>query len=141
MLSPQDLDFLNLMIPTNNPNQHILQLTSNPIISIPHQDTQDIWIERWIKDPHIKKELTDLYFETANLTELTFYTDGSLQTQPNNNLRHLPIEERITTVQSAAFIEINTSIRYTSRISNWPSSTRAELYAIFLALIICRKIA
>ena len=52
-------------------------------------------------------------------------------------MRHLPIEERITTVQSAAFIEINTSIRYTSRISNWPSSTRAELYAIFLALIIC----
>ena len=49
----------------------------------------------------------------ANLTNLSFYTDGSLQTQQYNNLRHLPIEDRITTIQSAAFIEINTSIRYT----------------------------
>ena len=59
-----------------------------------------------------------------------------MQTEKYNNLRHLPIEERYTVKQSAAFIEINTSIRYTSRISNWASSTRAELYAIFLALMI-----
>jgi len=44
---------------------------------------------------------------------------------------------RYTVIQSAAFIETNSSIRYTSRISNWPSSTRAELYAILLALLIC----
>ena len=59
-----------------------------------------------------------------------------MQTDRYNNLQHLPIEERYTVKQSAAFIETNTSIRYTSRISNWPSSTRAELYAIFLALMI-----
>ena len=41
---------------------------------------------------------------------LTFYTDGSLQIQNYNNLRQIPLEERYTVLQSAAFIKINSSI-------------------------------
>ncbi|GBB96116.1 hypothetical protein RclHR1_02690001 [Rhizophagus clarus] len=38
--------------------------------------------------------------------------------------------------QSAGLVEIYTDVTVTSRILNWPSSTRAEIYAIMLAILI-----
>ena len=131
LLTPQELD-------ANTDDDNSTTYSSfDPRIIISQQSTYDPWINRWIDDTIIQDELNDLRLQITDLSHLIFYTDGSLQTDRYNNLRHLPIEERYTVKQSAAFIETNTSIRYTSRISNWPSSTRAELYAIFLALMIC----
>ncbi|PKY52497.1 hypothetical protein RhiirA4_470159 [Rhizophagus irregularis] len=74
------------------------------------------------------------------IVELNFYTDGSLKKSVYNSIqdRNAQINEKwnpdtVEVIQGAAFIETSTEESMQVRIDNWPSSTRAELYAILLA--------
>ena len=116
-------------------NEHTL--ISNQVTVFINQDpSNDFWLNKWINDATIKEDLNALRKLVSSSSNLTFYTDGSLKNEYHNNLRHLSIDERYETIQSAAFYETTHNIKFTSRISQWPSSTRAELWAILLTLLI-----
>ena len=109
---------------------------SVPLIQLPEcYSDQDVWIDRWVSNSNLNLRLKNIGKELACEQNLTFYTDGSLrQEQPLdiNGYSGDPV-----TCMGAAFVnkhrpELNCS----ARILNWPSSTRAELAAIFMALLV-----
>ncbi len=109
---------------------------SVPLIRLPEcYSDQDVWIDRWVSNSNLNLRLKNIGKELACEQDLTFYTDGSLrQEQPLdiNGYSGDPV-----TCMGAAFVnkhqpELNCS----ARILNWPSSTRAELAAIFMALLV-----
>jgi hypothetical protein len=76
---------------------------------------------------NIRKEL-----ETE--TEVSYYTDGSLQCHHNsNNTATSDLESTTTTAMGAAFVLKNRhDLSFKVTIKEWPSSTRAEIAADFL---------
>ena len=76
--------------------------------------------------------LTALYSATnsfANSKQLEFYTDGSLSNLSSKNMS-----------MGIGWIQTNNSapnVEFFARITEWPSSTRAEIMAILSALITC----
>ncbi|GES89656.1 ribonuclease H-like domain-containing protein [Rhizophagus clarus] len=79
---------------------------------------------------------------TNNMTAeetLNFYTDGSLQQGPiNNTLSHYAADNITSDMGAGVYLEMqnNTVLTTSARVAFWPSSTRAELVAIFLALLV-----
>lgn len=82
------------------------------------------------------KELTQINKSLANQQTLNYYTDGSLAHNiiPGSS-DPLWDPSRTDVRMGAAFIEIKSNQQFSMRISNWPSSTRAELFGIFLSLL------
>ncbi|GBC09866.1 hypothetical protein RclHR1_09170014 [Rhizophagus clarus] len=75
--------------------------------------------------------------------ELSFYIDGSVQNGVPSHLRR-PLDEcldhrSMVINQGAAFVETHSNQQFFTRIVNWPSSTRAEFFVIFLALFVCLR--
>ncbi|GBC26301.2 ribonuclease H-like domain-containing protein [Rhizophagus irregularis DAOM 181602=DAOM 197198] len=108
--------------------------TPSPIISLPL--VQDIWIHRWIDDDDLKSKLTDIRNILEERTSVEYYTDGSLRTSiPTSRDKQDP--NLVYTKMGAAFcVNDEPALSAQANLSLWPSSTRAELVAIFLALLI-----
>ncbi|GBB93795.1 hypothetical protein RclHR1_26940001 [Rhizophagus clarus] len=114
------------------------------LISIPHDQRDDnIWINRWIGPSDDKDHLIKIKDSLNSFEELSFYTDGSVQNGVPSHLRQRLddcLDHRSMIInQGAAFVEIHSNLQFFTRIVNWPSSTRAELFAIFLALLVCLR--
>ncbi|PKK41121.1 ribonuclease H-like protein, partial [Rhizophagus irregularis] len=81
--------------------------------------------------------LTNIRHQLKSLKNIEYYTDGSLanQTIDNNDLLHRA--DNTTVDLEAAFYTSNELGEFSvySYLSLWPSSTRAEIVAIFLALL------
>ncbi|CAB4425258.1 unnamed protein product [Rhizophagus irregularis] len=115
------------------PDDMVPTAALNPIISLPL--VQDIWIHRWIDDDNLKAQLIDIRNILAERTEVEYYTDGSLMPSiPTSVGKQNP--NLVYTNMGAAFCVNNESaLSAQTNLSLWPSSTRAELVAIFLALL------
>ncbi|GES94482.1 ribonuclease H-like domain-containing protein [Rhizophagus clarus] len=114
------------------------------LISIPHDQRDDnIWINRWIRPSDDKDHLIEIKDSLNSVDELSFYTDGSVQNGIPSHLRQRLddcLDYRSMVInQGAAFVEISSNLQFFTRIVNWPSSTRAELFAILLALLVCPR--
>ncbi|CAB4402075.1 unnamed protein product [Rhizophagus irregularis] len=119
----------NTMIPDNMVPTAALNL----IIGLPL--VQDIWIYRWIDDDNLKAQLIDIKNILAERTEVEYYTDGSLMPsipisvgKQNPNLVY-------TNIGAAFCVNNESTLSAQTYLSLWPSSTHAELVAIFLALL------
>ncbi|GES77643.1 ribonuclease H-like domain-containing protein [Rhizophagus clarus] len=79
---------------------------------------------------------------TNNMTTgetLNFYTNRSLQQGPiNNTLSHYAADNITSDMGAGVYLEMqnNTVLIMSARVAFWPSSTRAEFVAIFLALLV-----
>ncbi|EXX63118.1 hypothetical protein RirG_155320 [Rhizophagus irregularis DAOM 197198w] len=115
------------------PDDMVPTAALNPIISLPL--VQDIWIHRWIDDDNLKAQLIDIRNILAERTEVKYYTDGSLMPSiPTSVGKQNP--NLVYTNMGAAFCVNNEpALSAQTNLSLWPSSTRAELVAIFLALL------
>ncbi|PKB94072.1 hypothetical protein RhiirA5_404900 [Rhizophagus irregularis] len=115
------------------PDDMVPTAALNPIISLPL--VQDIWIHRWIDDDNLKAQLIDIRNILAERTEVEYYTDGSLMPSiPTSVGKQNP--NLVYTNMGAAFCVNNEpALSAQTNLSLWPSSTRAELVAIFLALL------
>ncbi|PKY28845.1 hypothetical protein RhiirB3_391363 [Rhizophagus irregularis] len=117
-------------------NIDIQQLEKIPTINL-NGDNLGLWINRWIEQDTLKQELTNIRHQLKSLKNIEYYTDGSLanRTISNNNLSH--ITDNTTVDLGAAFYTNNELGEFSvySCLSLWPSSTRAEIVAIFLALL------
>ncbi|GES98645.1 ribonuclease H-like domain-containing protein [Rhizophagus clarus] len=114
------------------------------LISIPHDQRDDnIWINRWIGPLDDKDQLIEIKDSLNSVDELSFYTDGSVQNGVPSHLRQRLddcLDHRSIVInQGAAFVKISSNLQFFTRIVNWLSSTRAELFAIFLALLVCPR--
>ncbi|PKK71017.1 hypothetical protein RhiirC2_849474 [Rhizophagus irregularis] len=123
----------NTMIPDNMVPTAALNL----IIGLPL--VQDIWIYRWIDDDNLKAQLIDIKNILAERTEVEYYTDGSLMPsipisvgKQNPNLVY-------TNIGAAFCVNNESTLSAQTYLSLWPSSTHAELVAIFLALLTEKK--
>ncbi|PKY34963.1 ribonuclease H-like protein [Rhizophagus irregularis] len=100
-------------------------------------DNLGLWINQWIEQDTLKQELTNIRHQLKSLKNIEYYTDGSLanQTIDNNDLLHRA--DNTTVDLGAAFYTSNELGEFSvySCLSLWPSSTRAEIVAIFLALL------
>ncbi|CAB5210423.1 unnamed protein product [Rhizophagus irregularis] len=96
-----------------------------------------LWINRRIEQDTLKQELTNIRHQLKSLKNIEYYTDGSLanQTIDNNDLLHRA--DNTTVDLGAAFYTSNELGEFSvySCLSLWPSSTRVEIVAIFLALL------
>ncbi|PKY57069.1 hypothetical protein RhiirA4_477880, partial [Rhizophagus irregularis] len=117
-------------------NIDIQQLEKTPTINL-NGDNLGLWINRWIEQDTLKQELTNIRHQLKSLKNIEYYTDGSLANRiiSNNNLSH--ITDNTTVDLGAAFYTNNELGEFSvySCLSLWPSSTRAEIVAIFLALL------
>ncbi|GBC54013.2 ribonuclease H-like domain-containing protein [Rhizophagus irregularis DAOM 181602=DAOM 197198] len=105
----------------------------SPVISLPL--VYDIWIHRWIDDDDLKSKLMDIRNILEERISVEYYTDGSLRTSiPTSRDQQDP--NLVHTKMGAAFcVNDEPALSAQANLSLWPSSTRAELVAIFLALL------
>src|SRR6266542_3281350 len=120
-------------------NQSFTKLPSestllNSRIDIADQVATDVWINRWVKDESLKSQLRRIATALNKETNLNYYTDGSLSQEKSRILNGHVIPAQ--THMGAAFVlQHDTSLGCCAQIIHWPSSTRAELAAIFMALL------
>ncbi|PKC12454.1 hypothetical protein RhiirA5_396918 [Rhizophagus irregularis] len=109
--------------------------TSAPSLVISLPLVQDIWIHRWIDDDDLKSKLMDIRNILEERISVEYYTDGSLRTSiPTSRDQQDP--NLVHTKMGAAFcVNDEPALSAQANLSLWPSSTRAELVAIFLALL------
>ncbi|GET55138.1 ribonuclease H-like domain-containing protein [Rhizophagus irregularis DAOM 181602=DAOM 197198] len=118
-------------------NIDIQQMEKTPTIEL-NGDNLGPWINRWIEQDTLRQELTNIRYRLRSLKNIEYYTDGSLANQiiDNNNHSHNKADNNMINL-GAAFYTNNEEGEYSvySSLSLWPSSTRAEIVAIFLALL------
>ena len=120
------LDTIKYVMENNNKIKISREMEKNkPLVYI--IDIEDHFIEKWISDDNIKKEFIDRLnrFKGKNIDSFWFYTDGSL-------LKH---KKEDSMRMGYGWIEEQTGIQMGHRIRDWFSSTRAELFAIWSALL------
>src|SRR5205085_4313432 len=85
-------------------------------------------IQRVIEDGNIQRELSIAVEKLRGREVLDIYTDGSLEgTETGNNIdKRMGIGWIVASNENSSL----DSISFSSRIADWPSSTRAELSAI-----------
>ncbi|GBB91385.1 hypothetical protein RclHR1_18650001 [Rhizophagus clarus] len=107
-----------------NMNKISLQ-TMDCLISIPHAQMDDnMWINRWIKPLVDKDSLFEIKDNLTCFSELSFYTDGSIQNRVPYHLRK-PLDEclehhSMVINQGAAFVKIHSNQQFFTCIVNWP---------------------
>ncbi|PKC54475.1 ribonuclease H-like protein [Rhizophagus irregularis] len=117
-------------------NSDIQQLEKTPTINL-NGDNLGLWINQWIEQDTLKQELTNIRHQLKLLKNIEYYTDGSLANRTINNNDLLYRADNTTVDLGAAFYTSNELGEFSvySCLSLWPSSTRAEIVAIFLALL------
>ncbi|CAG8777297.1 9629_t:CDS:1, partial [Rhizophagus irregularis] len=118
-------------------NIDIQQMEKTPTIKL-DGDNLGPWINRWIEQDTFRQELTNIRYWLRLLKNIEYYTDGSLANRiiDTNNHSYNMVDNTIVNL-GAAFYTNNEEGEYSvySSLSLWPSSTRAEIVAIFLALL------
>ena len=111
-------------IPPSSPTQ--------PQISIPNQQnlTQNQISNKLITDTQTQIELNEIAKSIATWKNIKIYTDGSLE-----KFRHGQTAMGIGIV----FLQHDQEITFSAQTSQHPSSTRAEIMAILIALILTPK--
>ena len=108
-------------------------------VTITHQLThQDLWINRFINSRQLSIDLHTLHNKLSHHSAVSLFTDGSLtrSTLPDGTVAYssgagvIVAQDDEITDEAALELSVNASI------IRWPSSTRAELGAIMLALLI-----
>src|SRR5437868_1049185 len=102
-------------------------------IEISIVDIEEAVIQRVVKDKKLQVELSRLARSIKGKKELDIYTDGSLVIEA--------LEDKETKKMGIGWViaddsSSNCSISFSCRISDWPFSTRAELGAIWAALLV-----
>ena len=101
------------------------KLYNDPSLIIPLTDNIiDLLIQPSIHSPRLKQ----LQATFTGATALTFYTDGSLTGPRTNNCK-----------MGFGWISLhpdNGPFTFKASLANWPSSTRAEIYALLTALVV-----
>lgn len=93
------------------------------------------WIDYYISDPNLRQSLHRAHDQIYMENRVEFYTDGSLtkeSTKQETAIRTITIY-----IWAAAPYSSYDSrdVSITAALNLWPSSTRAELAAIFLTLL------
>jgi ribonuclease HI len=96
---------------------------------------QDIWIHRWIDDDNLKTQLIEIRNSLAERTSVEFYTDGSLTPNFPPSIDKQDTNLVYTDMGAAFCVNNEPLLSVQANLSLWPSSTRTELVAIFLALL------
>ncbi|CAG8731304.1 17653_t:CDS:2, partial [Rhizophagus irregularis] len=124
----------------DNPQKAIIQKQKCPkIITITQHNALvlPIFIQLSTEQNTLKQELTNIRHQLKSLKNIEYYTDRSLANRiiSNNDLSH--ITDNITVDLGAAFYTNNELGEFSVYLclSLWPSSTRVEIVAIFLALL------
>ena len=94
----------------------------------------DVWINRWVKNDTLKAKLRHIAAALTKETDLSYYTDGSLS-QDKTRILNGQIIPSQTHMGATFILQHDISLRCCAQIIHWPSSTRAELAAIFMALL------
>ncbi|CAB5175648.1 unnamed protein product [Rhizophagus irregularis] len=117
-------------------NSDIQQLEKTPTINL-NGDNLGLWINRWVEQDTLKQELTNIRHQLKSLKNIEYYTDGSLANRTIDNNNFLYRADNTTVDLGAAFYTSNELGEFSVYLclSLWPSSTRAEIVAIFLALL------
>jgi ribonuclease HI len=95
------------------------------------------WIDRWIVQDNLRQQLTNIRRKLSLLNSIEYYTDRSLFTRITDDDSSHYMADNTTVGLGVAFYTNNEVGEFSvcSRLSLWPSSTRAEIVAIFLALL------
>ncbi|GBC28380.1 hypothetical protein GLOIN_2v1788498 [Rhizophagus irregularis DAOM 181602=DAOM 197198] len=115
------------------PDDRLSTSAPNPIISLPM--VQDIWIHRWIDDDNLKTQLMNIRNILAERTMVEYYTDGSLKPSTPTTMGKQDLNLVYTDMGAAFCVNNEPALSAQANVSLWPSSTRSELVAIFLALL------
>jgi ribonuclease HI len=115
------------------PDDRLPTPAPNPIISLPL--VQDIWIHRWIDDDNLKAQLMDIRNILAERKVVEYYTDGSLKPSTPTSMGKQDPNLVYTDMGAAFCVNNEPALSAQANVSLWPSSTRSELVAIFLALL------
>ncbi|PKY33763.1 hypothetical protein RhiirB3_395064 [Rhizophagus irregularis] len=125
---------------THQPNITILEdrlpivSAQNPIISLPL--VQNIWIHRWIDDDILKAQLMDIRNKLlAERISVEYYTDGSFRPSTPTSMGKQDPNLVYTDIGTTFCVNNEPALSAQANVSLWPSSTRSELVAIFLALL------
>ncbi|GBB97307.1 hypothetical protein RclHR1_02960020 [Rhizophagus clarus] len=135
-ITPMDTELSETLLSAENGRCHILHSFSDDY-------DRSRWIHRWIDDVNLRDNLLDAHQDLLadHSTEriLDIYTDGSMQLgHIENTISHYAADVSLLTMGAGVFVDRTDSqpITISSRLKDWPSSTCAELVAIFLALLI-----
>ena len=113
-------------------NQVLLSAPSCSIILSPEFQQR---IDTLISDNNTRSTLGQLASQAMRAASIQFYTDGSLQ----KNLLTNSMSDMGLGWIGYIDNDLTDALTYQGRIFNWPSSTRAELAAIFTALLIAPR--
>ncbi|GBC09246.1 hypothetical protein RclHR1_08700014 [Rhizophagus clarus] len=139
-ITPMDTELSETLLSAENGRCHILHSFSDDYDG-------SRWIHRWIDDVNLRDNLLDAHQDLLadHSTEriLDIYTDGSMQLDISKTPSHISCHVSLLTMGAGVFVDRADSqpITISSRLKDWPSSTRAELVAIFLALLIAPMMA
>src|SRR5438552_12782367 len=121
-------------LPRTDPNLQLSRISPYQVII---EDLGQTLIERWIESKDHKEQLLKAYINNINIdvigvkTIYEFYTDGSLKNRDYNN-----------SLMGSAWIQTlgpNPNTTFQNSSSNWPSLSKAEAIAIFMALLTVAK--
>jgi ribonuclease HI len=94
---------------------------------IPLQSPTTEYMKKFVKEPHLRSTLMAFIQDNERTCPtdhlFKFFTDGSLH------------KAESSTTMGAGWTDVSESQQFSCRIINWPSSTRAELAAIWSALL------
>src|SRR6266487_1834566 len=92
-----------------------------------HDSLETSLISHATTDTIIQNQLTDifLHFSSIDLDTIEFYTDGSLAKNKSSEKMGM----------GSGWISLNGNCSFSCSTSTWPSFTRAELLAIYTALL------
>jgi ribonuclease HI len=128
MITPLHIANTNFIVSSINRqefNNH-MRLSRNSSIFL--ESLSDTYINKWVDDDALRDKMLDMkrQLEEKDCSEtLRFFTDGSLQETANGEKR-----------MASATIEIQSELSLSATIDKWPSSTRPEINAILLSLLV-----
>ena len=108
------------------------ELISKETVEVQIEEIEEALIRRVIVDKELQEELVSIARRTKHLDELNIYTDGSITVIADGR------EGKRMGLGWVIVDRYNSenSISFNCRITDWPSSTRAELGAIWTVLLV-----
>jgi ribonuclease HI len=109
------------------------EIISTDIIEVKVLGIEEAIIQRVIRDKGMQSELRSIARELKEFREVDIYTDGSMvvENEGGSEIKKMGIGWTIVDENNSV-----SNISFKSRIVDWPSSTRAELGAIWTALLV-----
>jgi hypothetical protein len=121
---------------TNNMDQADGIRISTPIMS---DNPNHLWIDKWIGHEDLQNTIKDINHKLKNRMIVDAYMDGSLTTNRNTgqqiNLKQTSGQFDTQMGVGVYFEPLAEKLNIACSLTLWPSFTRVELIAIFLAIL------